>query len=347
MDTVQKLTLGILLAVVSTARADSFDIKVYSAPRLAGITIDGTLNEPSWEQAALAGGFTLYGKETPAEPQTFIRLGYDEAFLYVGVQCDEPRMDLFAPMSTARDTLTVFAGEAIEIFVDPEHSHSVYYQFGVNAAASVYDSRGEDSAWNANIRAATQTDSNGWSLECAIPWADLGTSPQAGQLLGFNVCRDRQIGGQQWTNWARTITGFHDPVRFAHLILAGNPQALAGHSAEFRKGDREGAVIIYTVDGFAESSYRAMATASLEALNLRLAAVEQKARNEGDAVRRGMKGLLATYREQIKPIADALASGESMDAKAWSQWDMRITRIVNGLEDALWTARLQALLSEL
>lgn len=339
---------GAGLVLASLLHADPHEIKVYCAPRLEGIVLDGKLSEPSWKKAALVGGFTLYGTSKAAQPPTFFRAGYDDRFLYFGILCEEPKMKGFAPVAQARDAHAVFGGETIEIFVDPRHSHSDYYQFAINAAGSIYDSHREEPLWNADLRCAVATASDSWSLEVAIPWKDLGVSPKPGALLGFNVCRDRHLGEKQWTNWARVIGGFHDPQRFGHLLIDGNAKTIGAYGREFRKGGREGPIVVYTADGFADSSYQAIASASIQQLRQRLTALEKEVGKEKSPVmRRELTQLIDSYRRQMKELESAIQSTKPVDARSWSKLDLRITQLAGQLDGAVWTARLKALLAEI
>lgn len=345
------LNLGLWLMVVGLAApraADTFGINVYGAPRLADVVLDGRLDEAGWQQAPLAGGFTLFGKETPAEPPAFFRVAFDAACLYLGVQCDEPAMKQFAPEPQARDAHDVFHSETIEIFVDPAHSHSTYYQFAVNSAASIYDSRGEDPTWSAAVRAAVAVSANGWSLEVALPWKDLGVEPKAGMLLGVNVCRDRHIGDRQWSNWSRTTTGFHDPIRFGHVILEATPEALAALTGELRKGERDGAIVLYTREGLADTSYRAMAESALTALRQEIGTLRQQAELEASpAARAELTKLADAYAAQGTKLATDLGTNQGLDARAWHALDRQVSATRRALSEAAWVARLNALLAEL
>lgn len=129
--------------------------------------------------------------------------------LYLGITCREPSPELISVVPRDRDCGGVFGDEAVEVFLDPGHSHARYHQLAFNAAGSLYDSLGMDPGWDSpGLRAAAWVGAEGWSLEVLVPWADLGISPQPGQLHGFNVCRDRLVTGKtEWMNWARVMGG--------------------------------------------------------------------------------------------------------------------------------------------
>jgi hypothetical protein len=328
---------------------DSFDIKVYPCPEASGpIVVDGVLSEAAWQDAPLVTGFTWYNKPELLPVQAFFRVLYDEQKLYFGVVCDEPLIDKLAPVAQSRDTHAVFDTETIEIFVDPKHDAN-YYQFAANAAGSVWDSHGTDTNWNADVSAAAKIDEAGkqWTLEFAIPWNDLGITPTPGAIAGFNVCRDRLIGNaREWSNWSQTQANFHDPDRFAHLVLGATPEQLAKLAPEFRKGDRHGPLVIYSSEGFANTSYLAMARDSLRKLDEQLAGLAKVAEEQRDAATRAeLDKRLQAYRDEIKPFQQQVAKRSEIDAAAWMKIDLRVDQLGRELGQALWEARLAALLS--
>ncbi len=328
--------------------ADSFDINVYSAPQLTGARVDGRLDEAGWQKAPLAGGFLLYGSDKACLPPTFFRVAFDAEFLYLAVNCDEPEMQQFAPVAQARDAHAVFSCETVELFIDPVHSHTTYYQIAVNAAASIYDSCGEEPAWSADVRAAVSTSQDGWTLEIAVPWPALGVTPRAGHLLGLNVCRDRYIGNRQWSNWARVTTGFHDPIRFGHVILEGTPETIAGLDGELRRGERTGAITLFTEAGLAETSYRALAAAGLRSLQGQIAALAEQAEQEASpACREELTALHRTLAAESLRLAERLAGQTRLDARQWHDLNRQLGTASQTLAQAAWTARLNALLGEL
>lgn len=336
----------LLLSAVACAE-DSLPIYVYPCPEVAKASvIDGRLDDPAWQQAPLVSGFAFFGKpEVLAPVQTSVRVVYDADALVLGVRCEEPSMDLVTQVSHPRDEHAIFSTEALEIFVDPEHSNSRYYQFAVNAAGSLYDSRREDPTWNSEATTATFLGPDFWSLELSIPWKSLEVQPRAGAVVGFNVCRDRHIGEQrQWTMWAHVTGGFHDPVRFGHLVLSGTPEIIGGLGEELRKGDRHGAIVVFSAEGFAQTTYRELAAQSIAGLERLVADLGAEADRERDAA------TAAEIRRRLADHADGLAAlkreaAGTLDAATWTALDLRIQSTTRELGQLLWEARLSALLS--
>lgn len=326
---------------------DRYDIKVYPVPRVSGpIRVDGRLDEPSWRRAPVVSGFTLYNAPELVEVQTSFQVLYDLKFLYLGVTCDEPLMSKLTPIPQARDSHGVFHGEAIEIFVEPRHDHGTYYQFAFNAAGSIYDSRFTDPTWNADVVARTALEQDRWILEVAIPWKDLDVRPAAGAVMGFNVCRDRYLGSvRQWSNWSQTNANFHDPERFAHLVFSPWAHELAQLGDEFRKGGRLGPIVVYSSEGFAQSTYRGLAQEAVRKLETRVAELEQTGEQESDPAARAELGRrTAAYRSEIANLNRQIVEAQ-MDAAAWARLDLHVTQLLRELDRVIWGARLAALLS--
>ncbi|NOY81909.1 MAG: hypothetical protein GXP31_13010 [Kiritimatiellaeota bacterium] len=342
--------LGCTIVLGGVVRAgDTFENRVYIAEKASGpITLDGKLDEAAWRAAPAAAGFTFWDRPEKVSPQTFFRVTFDDRNLYFGIRCDEPRMKDVHPVAQARDAHAVFSGETIEIFIDPKHSHSDYYQLAVNAAGSVYDSRGQDTAWNCGMRAVAHMGKEAWFLEVAVPWKDLGVRPSPGRIIGFNICRDRQVGGKQWSNWSQTQGGFHDPIRFAHLVLGQKGLQLKGLTRELRKGDRAGPIVLFTREGFGKTTYLALARASIRQLDGRLAELEKEVKQEqSPAVRAALRTVLAGIRQKAAAFRKLVRTRDRLDAKTWTDLDQQITRWIQGLDQAVWEARLKALVSEI
>ncbi len=336
------------VAIAAVGHADDYDIRVYPCPRFdRAIAVDGALTEAAWDRAPLVGGFTHYDKPELIEPRTALRVAWDDSFLYFGVVCEEPNMARLTPVGHARDSREIFHGETIEIFVDPDHDHQAYYQFGINAAASVYDSIRSDPTWSADVRAATVLGHDGWSLEVAIPWADLGVAPEPGHVMGFNVCRDRYLGpNKQWMNWSQTAANFHDPERFGHAVLSPDAHRLGELEAEYRRGGRDGAIVFHGPPALVEASYRALGARALAAVGALLDGMEDALAQERDeGAREELARRIGEYRAELTGFADTIEGAGPLGAEAWNQMTFRLAEMRVELDRVIWEARLAALIS--
>ena len=239
------------LTMAAPAVADDFPVMVYPAPKAdRPPVLDGSLSDPCWRTAPVASGFTVLSKPRPANVETSFHVTYDEQSLYVGVVCEEPLAQLLKKSQPGfRDDPAAFREECIEVFIDPLHAHCNHYQVAVSLQETIFDGRGQDAGrpwkWNSHTRVATRLGQKGWSLEVAIPWADLGLKQvRPGMVVGFNICRDRTIGKGEWTSWSRMIGSFHNAPLFGHLVLSPTPKMLKALTADFRKGRRQGPIRI-------------------------------------------------------------------------------------------------------
>jgi len=325
--------------------ADSLPINVYPCPKAdPPPVLDGKLDDTVWQQAPLVSGFRHFGKDTLVSVQTSFRLLWDDKFLYLGVRCDEPEMSKVSPIKFAQDEHSVFGNETIEFFVDPNHTHDAYYQLAFNCAGSLYDGEREATFWNSDAQVKAFIGSDFWSLEVAVPWGPMKGKPAAGKVVGFNVCRDRNVGDKTWSNWAQVQGGFHDPDRFAHLVLSGTPEMIGKLSSEFRKGGRTGPIAVYSAEGFAQTSYGKLAEAAFAEMDKLLASLDETRRQEKDPAAAAEIGRRAD--EYKAKVADLRRQSESkLDAATWTRLDLELQQIVGQLNGMVWEARLTALLN--
>ena len=342
-------TCVLLATPVGVLAGDVHPIHVYPCPKAdKAPRLDGRLDEACWKRAPVVSGFTLFPARATANPQTSFRVVHDDEALYFGIVCDEP----LAPKLTkghpgARDGKSAFRTECIELFIDPHHDHNEYYQLAIGLPGTLYDARAYDSSWNSRMRVATRLGKTSWTLELALPTAEMGLERLGpGMVIGFNVCRDREVGPErQWSQWAIVDGGFHDPVRFAHLALSVEPKALGALGREFRKGGREGPIHIFAAGGFANVAYIALERKALDELDKVIGELKAIMRAEkSPVVVAELEKRIAAVQAEVKPIRAKLASARSLNAAEWARIDHTLKALTNRLGDAVLTTRIEALL---
>jgi hypothetical protein len=343
------VALAVLLLAGSACVADDHPVLVYPCERAAQPpTIDGVLDEPAWQQAPLVSGFTYYDKPELLPVQTSFRVLYDDRAVYFGVVCGEPAMDRLKVTRPPRDSLEIFDGECVEVFIDPKHDHQRYLHFVVGAGGSLYDAEGFNRFWSSGAKAAACLGDRQWSVELAIPWGDLGVEPQPARVLGFNVCRDRYLGlNREWTTWSQVEANFHDPARFGHLVVATAPEDIGPLAEEFRKGGRTGPLRVFTREGVAGATYRALAEGSLAEVDALAAQIAAHADTDvapdvAAEIRKGLEPL----RARAAQLRARLGSG-SLDAAAWAGLEQQVVALRTDLRALLWQSRLAALLASI
>lgn len=204
------------------------------------VTVDGRLDEPIWSQARPCPlAYTFPTRGAPRQPTT-AQLAWDEENLYVAFRVSDS--DAWA-LERDRDG-NLWEDEVVEIYIDPEGDGRDYKEFEVNPRGTVIDLNIADPArladvdtfrrWNAaGWRTAVVVDGDptvrgendrAWTVEMAIPFADLGVTPKPGDAWRVQLYRiDRPREGEpEFSAWSATDT-FHNPSRFGRLRFGGNP----------------------------------------------------------------------------------------------------------------------------
>ena len=159
----------LLLAVLSPAQDTPPPVRALAVD--GSISIDGRLDELSWQQGEWYSGFSLLDiPHQPASMQTRFKIRFDASHLYIGVQADEPNTAAMRTEVTGRDG-KVFRDDCVEVMIDPTGERIEYYHFIVNALGTLYDAQRRQGGhvytaeWNSSARAAAHIDAEKWSVD--------------------------------------------------------------------------------------------------------------------------------------------------------------------------------------
>jgi len=204
------------------------------------VSVNGRLDDAAWKQAMsypigeMSGGKLNY--------KTTMKLLYDERYIYVGFECEEPNIENMKITRMERDD-NVWQNECIELLFDIEKSKRKYMHFVLNPReGNFYDARKgyipdqvhplyslEDPSWNPVWRYASAIDKRNkrWIAEVRIPFATLGMSaPEVGTTIRANFGRERHLGSPgtgkktpELSLWAPNYKSrsFGDPAEFGVL----------------------------------------------------------------------------------------------------------------------------------
>ncbi len=209
--------------------AKQLDVRI---PRFeAEAKVDGKLDEPVWQRAALLTGFSQYRPVDgrPAEDSTEVLVWYAPDAIWFGVRAFEPHGNVVRATLADRDNID--ADDRIEILLDTYLDHRRAMMFAVNplgvqedgvwsdgvgAGAAggpsaggrfdatidlnpdyVYESRGHVTDW-------------GYEVEVRIPFKSLRYQSADPQDWGIQVVRETQHSGyeQTWTPAVRANASF-------------------------------------------------------------------------------------------------------------------------------------------
>ena len=197
-------------------------------PRLAAsdgnVTIDGSLTDPAWSQAARLTGFRQYqpADGRPAEERTEARVFYSREAIYFGVTAYARNPSSVRATIADRDNLG--NEDRITIYLDTFHDKRRAYFFVVNplgsqgdgvrteGAASAGNMFGGNVDWNPDFRFESkgQLTDSGYVVELRIPFKSLRFPTSEPQTWGVNVVRNVQATGFEdtWTDARRATASF-------------------------------------------------------------------------------------------------------------------------------------------
>ncbi|HEV3049546.1 MAG TPA: DUF5916 domain-containing protein, partial [Longimicrobium sp.] len=220
------LSLLLALAVPAAAQQNAHSAgttpRVQAVARTGAIVLDGRLDEPTWQGAAPATGFTQQdpNEGQPATQRTEIRLAYDAEALYVGARMyDSLGAAGVRTRLARRDQGT--ESDYLELVFDTYHDHTGRTVFNINPSGVKYDagqaSANADPSWDPVWAVETRIDSLGWTAELRIPFSQLRFPRDSVQTWGLQVYRfvQRLNEMSMWSFWGKRESG--GPTRFGHV----------------------------------------------------------------------------------------------------------------------------------
>lgn len=176
------------------------------------IIVDGQLDEAVWQNAPATGPFTdLTNTPEAATEWVDARFAYDEEHLYLGARLHIPNEHLTATISANYGT--VWKDDCLEIFLSVPGADDMY-QLDINSKG-VYWAGGHLPGvnWRPKLTPKTSVSDSSWTIELAIPWADL---PMIDESRGPVACNLRYLIGGGWTAWT---AGVRSPADSPTLLL--------------------------------------------------------------------------------------------------------------------------------
>lgn len=153
-------------------------------------SLDGFVIGKGWEELVWTEEFVDITGREERKPwfSTKVKMGWDEAYFYVGAELEEPHVWGTITTKNAR----MFEDNDFEIFIDPDGDGLNYYEFEINALGTIWELclpkpykdggvpilgcniEGLVSAVGINGTLNNPNDKDvGWSLTAAIPWTGL------------------------------------------------------------------------------------------------------------------------------------------------------------------------------
>jgi len=200
-------------------RADIFSTQ--HAPK-----IDGVLDDKAWKGKRLKGAMLNVYTSKVAKVQSRIYVTYDDKYLYIAFDLDEPQPAKMVARQTdpvADHDGLVWEDDSVEIFLDPADGKKgpIYFHLMGNSKNVLYDAQVKDHTWESRTRLVAKVHKDRWTVEMAVPLSDLGVakSPKGKTWLA-NFCRNRQVTGEtEDTSWSDVGEEFHRWERYGHITF--------------------------------------------------------------------------------------------------------------------------------
>lgn len=195
------------------------------------ITIDGSLDEPVWQTASVAGGFVTYSPTMglPESQRTEVRVVYDNNSVYFGIYLYDTAPDSIMRELTKRDQVSDGNVDRFKISLNPYNDGQNLFQFEVSAANVQGDSKQSSSSggsdmyhhgdfsWNTVWYSKVNITPEGWVLEVEIPFAAIRFPKQNVQLWGINFQRTVRRT-RETTTWNPVDRNFGEESQVGELL---------------------------------------------------------------------------------------------------------------------------------
>ncbi|MFZ0062435.1 MAG: DUF5916 domain-containing protein [Pyrinomonadaceae bacterium] len=194
-------------------------------------TVDGVLNDPVWQGAAVLKDFYQIdpGDNTAPSKPTEVLIGYDSRFLYIAFRAfDEP--DKIRSTVAKRDNIFQddYVGFYLDTFNDKRRAFEIFFNpLGIQGDGLLTEGRGEDFSIDLLLESKGTINQEGYVVEIAIPFKSLRYEAGKGKLWGAHFFRRIQRFNRELDSWmpfSRSIDG--------NMNQAGHLGGLEGISVE-------------------------------------------------------------------------------------------------------------------
>ncbi|RZJ53749.1 MAG: hydrolase [Flavobacterium sp.] len=175
-------------------------------PISQSISIDGKLNEPEWDAAAIASDFVMFepdnGKSIPESRKTEIKVLYNNDAIYIGATMYDEEPNKILKEISQRDNFGT--ADIFGVFINGFNDGQQNFEFFVSAAdvqgdCIMTDAIGEDYSWDAIWISKAMLTDKGWVVEMKIPYAALRFSAENKQTWGINFFREIKRERKKYT----------------------------------------------------------------------------------------------------------------------------------------------------
>jgi photosystem II stability/assembly factor-like uncharacterized protein len=196
--------------------------------------LDGNLDEAFWEAAdrlqlrresePAAESRSEAKAETDRIVHPTVRFAYDREFLYVAICCPKAKGLEYSPDDRPRPRdADLAAHDRVVVRLDVDRDYTTAYELAIDDRGWTHDACWNDATWNPTWFIAAATDDATWTVEAAVPLAQLVAEPPAAKhVWAASVVRTiPRVGDETRSDetWSGDATSGDSPERFGLLIF--------------------------------------------------------------------------------------------------------------------------------
>jgi photosystem II stability/assembly factor-like uncharacterized protein/LmbE family N-acetylglucosaminyl deacetylase len=190
---------------------------VLHAPSGSKPRLDAQLDDEIWQRAAWAElqPRSLDADEAPAKA----KVAYDGEFLYLAVECKQAAAAEYPPSESPRPRdADLTPHDRVDLFLDLDRDWSTWYRFTVDHRGWTGEACWDDPSWNPQWFVAAATRDGVWTVEAAIPLAELtGETPKPRYVWALGI--QRTIPGVGFQSWTKPASASVTPEGFGYLVF--------------------------------------------------------------------------------------------------------------------------------
>lgn len=161
------------------------------------ITVDGRLEEAVWSSTPRIEHFVDWRQLRLESLETVGRLAHDDRTLYVAMECFDPKPAEISAAMPGADQYRLC--DSVEVLVVPRTGSNQFAHWIVDSLGTVFDAHTEKTVdgrisytakWNGGAQAKAMRLSDRWTVELAIPLADIGMRPGLDAAARILLCRN-------------------------------------------------------------------------------------------------------------------------------------------------------------
>ncbi len=157
--------------------------------------LDGDLSDPCWNSMMAEGNAAFLRMTPPGENATaktdVVIFAYDEEFLYIAARCNKFSDYPYRSTDSARERDADLRNrDRLEFALDTDRDYQTFLQFSVDHRGWCNDAANGSPGWDPEWFIAKAEDEKSWSVELAIPIAQLTSgSPESDTVWAVSAAR--------------------------------------------------------------------------------------------------------------------------------------------------------------